>query len=114
MTDAEVICSFMEPKPTKSIMDTLRDGDPAPGKWWNDRHHASSEWRPRTLTLDAIWEVEERLTDEQWQQYRDEILKGTDMMGLWMTRLIDAGAAQKIVALAAVLRPIVEIACPSE
>ena len=97
MTDEEVLCTFMHPMP--KIYDPHTD-------WWKWRSGAT--FAPRKLTLDILHEIEERLTEEQWKAYRDEILRDTDMLGLWMVRLIHASAANKVRALAAVLRPVVE------
>lgn len=88
MTDAEVICTFMEPKP-----------DPEELRLW----------LPGSLTLDALWEVEERLTAEQFAAYIERLEDGWDINGLARDYgLVHARAEQKIKALAAVLRPIVE------
>ena len=60
MTDEELICSLMEPKPAHWA---------EPGtatEWWV---RTELGWMPYPLTLDALREVEERLTDEQWQRY---------------------------------------------
>ena len=64
MTDEELICEWMEPRPTKSIYEIVRANEPYPGKWWIDRHPSSSEWRPCNLTLDYLHEVEARLIRE--------------------------------------------------
>lgn len=99
LSDAEVICEFMEPR------------RPWEGPWWKIRGPwddvatpDNSRHVPRTLTLNECHEVEGWLTDEQWRAYRNAILRGADMMGPWMVRLIHATAEQKTAALASVLR----------
>lgn len=65
---------------------------------------------PKPLTLDRLWEVEARLTQGQWQQYEQWLnancLEWPSGKPNWWA--IHADATQKIVALAAVLRPLVE------
>lgn len=95
-TDMEVICAFMEKRPGPNEHGgTGWSG----GRWW----YWSRSWMPRELTLDAIHEVEERLSGEQRLVYLLEISRnGTPETGYW--RRIHATAATKIKALAAVLR----------
>lgn len=96
MTDEEVIASFMEPKPTWSSSDRN-------GEWWWCWDH---RWHSCKLDLDALHEVEARLTNEQWDAYANLMM---DPAGIHHTRfLLHASAEQKIEALAAVLRPEVE------
>ena len=68
---------------------------------------------PRLHTLDALHEVEARLTDSQWALYAHALCSGYDYddIGLMLYRdWIHATAEKKIKALAAVLRPVVEAA----
>ncbi len=65
MTDAEVLCTFMEGKPQRSWLDGYEpfdpDAPPCPWKWWYWDGMASP-WggaaKPRNLTLDALHEIE--------------------------------------------------------
>ncbi|SRR5260370_1379040 len=96
-TDEEVICGWMEPRPSGSLTNLLAD-------WWLFRS-VNAGWVPRTLTLDRLWNVEERLTEKQRDPYLDVIVRNT---GLGPTTagwdMAHATAAQKIKALAEVLR----------
>ena len=91
MTDEEVICAFMEPEADLRI-----DSD---FEWWGQIwSNGVRSVFPRTLTLDALWEVEERLTTLQAVNYAGLLLDGQEG---WTWH---ATAAQKIKALATVLR----------
>lgn len=92
MTDEEIICTFMEP---------LRDKWALP-KWW---HWAGGKRKLRDLGLDALREVQARLTDEQWATYESQF----NSASTWR-QLLHASTEQKIKALAAVLRPSMEAA----
>jgi hypothetical protein len=93
MTDAEILCQFMEPKPPECDLRTFER------LWWTVE--GGARWSPRNLTLDAIWEIEERLTKEQWGRYQ--------MLFPHRRReTLHADAPTRIRALAAVLRPVVE------
>lgn len=104
LSDQEVICGFMEPSPTDNDDLTSDAG------WWTRRTMLSPEtlkrvalpWEPRTLTLNECHAVEERLTDEQWDAYEELF----DSVILWGRErsLLHAAAAEKIRALASVLR----------
>ena len=107
MNDEEIICTFMEPKPP----DTDRgERGTSPGGWWKLRWSVLDQrfraWPndDKTDSLDALWEVEERLTDEQWYRYTGNLPTGR----WWSKELAHATAAHKIKALASVLRPEVE------
>jgi hypothetical protein len=109
-SDEEIICAWMEPRPTKS---PLRR-DELSRHWWQwNRFDAA--WGPRYLTLDALWEVEERLTDEQRLDYRESLVaphrdsgeRGLPLVMLYWV-LLHATPEQKIRALAQVLRSGVE------
>ena len=115
MTDGEVICAWMEPKPdtynAATAMAAAKSGKDNPIWWVTD----GRTWtlRPRELDLDALWEVQDRLTDEQWERYECEMLAQwtPEAIGLTMhgevRHYLHATAEQKIRALAAILRPLV-------
>jgi len=89
MSDEAVICKFMEPKCY---------GYP----WWSCQ---GSFIAPRALSLDALWEVEERLTRMQWNAYLKLLSDGNILANFKEYRMVaHATAAQKIAALATVLR----------
>lgn len=113
MTNQEIICTFMEPRPSAGFAtDTASIGG-----WW--RRYAgvgrsrpdwqskpfNGPWLPHVLTLVELWEVEERLTDEQWEAYSLVLVPSGDR---FVRDRIHATPEQKINALAAILRPIVE------
>ena len=109
MTDAEVICTWMESRPVSHFEGDLMGyvGPPpfvSPHGWWHD---ISNKWVPRPLTLDALWKVEERLTDEQAAHYATRLVSVLPLLGraAWVWH---ATTEHKIVALAAVLRPQVD------
>ena len=106
ISDAEVICGFMQPR-------TDCTDWPFGGRsdfWWQGVNNSSripAGWEPRPLTLDRLWEVEERLTAEQRWAYSDVLC----LKVIWPTQpsestfsVVHATAAQKITALAIVLR----------
>lgn len=105
MTDAEVICEFMEPRPPDNTPQ-VRHGA-AWWIWWNDR------WVNVKLTLDACHEVEERLiaappanSDDGVTDWADRIDSALcDVMGaaIPMHYHWHATAEQKITALASVI-----------
>jgi hypothetical protein len=103
MSDEETICEFMESKPE------MRQDDAVWWRWgWVPRIGSSLFqppgycWLPVRLTLDALHKVEAKLTDEQWDRYSSEF----DYPASARNRksLLHATAAQKVKALAAVLR----------
>ena len=101
LSDAELICEWMERRPAPN---THGGTHRSSGNWW----YWGGEWEPRKLTLDALHEVEARLTDEQISEY-DALLRaeldgeiGVDAY-TW-----HAETGVKTAALAAVLRKEVE------
>ncbi len=117
MTDAEVICTWMEPTPEPHLAGSGR----SKGGWWargaNAGRDAFGPWIPAFEAwnsrhrLGALWEVEERLDYGQCGVYERQVLCASG----WATNAIESGWAllhatpeQKIKAIAAVLRPIVE------
>lgn len=103
MTAAEIVASFMEPKPQ------FDGGD---GGWWSFIYEGNGTWKPvvndRTESLDALHEVEARLTDDQQWLYIETIRKLANRGNLATWHYLHASAAQKLSALAQVLRPEVE------
>jgi hypothetical protein len=106
-SDAEVICTWMEPKPESAPPSW---GDNPVGNingWWIAT--GSGRIEHRILTLDALWEVEERLTEEQWTRYRVALTapvlgaSGRHIEG-YNRMMWHATAEQKIKALAEALR----------
>ena len=77
-------------------------------RWWRSDTE-TPEVTPRDLTLDALWEVEERLTAEQWDAYLNHFATPAERIKkhfFWErgSVLLHAAAEQKIKALAQVLR----------
>lgn len=104
MTDQEVICAWMEPQPLLSEGAMQEARQPYP-YWWTVHDEIAGEWQPRILALDALREVEARLTYAQWSDYSHGL--GFASFGEPVVRaklLIHASAEQKIEALAAILR----------
>ncbi len=109
MTAAAVICTWMEPKSDEPT----RSGEHSPQGWWRARLSMSCKylvWVPADLTLDALWEVEDRLTEDQLDNYGYALVDVvSESNGRYSdVLLIHATAEQKTKALAAGLRPIVE------
>lgn len=117
MSDEEVICDFVEPLAT---IDCAAGGKRSLADWWR-RETAWSDtlvwkpWVPARLTLDALWKVEDRLSEQQRRHYcvlifhavctearTSNLIEDTMTKNRWP--MIHASAAQKIKALAAVLR----------
>ncbi len=112
MTDEEIICTFMEPRPNPN--------NPA-SRWWRYISKTGGGWRiegPAKLDLDALREVQAGLTEEQWRVYESRLVGGVwDQMGnpyqqqnqyRLNMKIAHATAEQKTAALAAVLRPEME------
>ena len=93
-SDAEVICAWMEPKPDNRTTNVQTN-------WWMFLC-LDSGWVPRKLTLDRLWEVEERLTEKQRGEYYFIFWERRDRENWWT--LLHATSEQKIKALAAVIR----------
>ena len=119
MTDAELICTFMEPHAPKD-----GTGYPSgvlkkfsPEGWWR-YSMVSCLWKLPTLTVGSPLEslgrlhlVEERLTERQWRDYQrllTEPVWSSSNPAVDGKAMIHATAEQKIRALAAVLREQVE------
>lgn len=72
----------------------------------------SPYWQCHSLTLNECHEVEARLTDEQWYQYRENLLGFVVLARINFDdckEMIYASVEQKVKALAAVLRSLVDI-----
>lgn len=104
-TDAETVASFMEARP---------DLPPHWGawpehQWWLLIPTAGGrmDWTPKELNLDALYLVEARLTDEQWERYvrllLQPVIQLSDPRVHWK-KVLHATTADKIVALVAVIR----------
>lgn len=106
MTPAEIICQFMEPKPSMPPWKLL--GRSALGWWVASSDEDDAFWLPRQLDLGLLWEVEDRLTDEQWWKYESTLAgSGAAVRPLleMVKAHIHATPAQKMAALAKVLAP---------
>jgi len=110
MTDAEVIAEFMEPRggATWWVLvgwhNVERDGINYPDK-------SRPIFTPRTpLDLDALYIVEGRLSEEQWERYYHQFGSFSNGGLVWNTPdrqyrwALHATAEQKVKALATVLR----------
>lgn len=103
-SDEETICEWMQPKPVR-----VWSRDSGGREWWSAVWSSETGWQfhPILLTLDALWEVEERLTEEQWRKYESM------SVGWWsdgpkiisgFRAAVHATTEQKIAALAQVIR----------
>ena len=105
LSDEEIICQFMEPMPQCGIRQILQDRLVIP-IWWGC---AWDGWQSIVPDLTELYEVESRLSDEQWGEYGLKLAESLQSQGWQYVRnLIHASSAQKIRALAEVLRPEVE------
>lgn len=106
LSDAEIIAQWMEPKPAEYNAATIMMGKVSPIWWVTD----GRTWKlhPRTLTLDALWEVESKLKAHDPAKWNDYITDTIRTVGILADDLIHADAGQKIAALGRVLRPAVE------
>lgn len=113
MTNTEILCTFMEPNAPENggvpNVDFLKKFSPF--GWWR-YSGLSCNWKQpildncdQRLLLGLLWEIEERLTDEQWEDYRKTFDPG---LVRWFKDYMHATPEQKIQALAAVLGPLVE------
>jgi len=99
LSDEEVICGFMEPKPEGSWMRDIQ-----PTWWYFSTFDLPIGWHVVNLDLEQLHEVEARLKDAQWRTYIDLIVPVKGNIYEECKAFIHASAAQKIKALAAVLR----------
>lgn len=111
MTDEEFICGWMEPKPLDTECGE-RGLSVSEGGWWERSWDAMNQrfrhWpnSNKMDSLDAIHEIETRLTDEQWKLYttRWPISEWPGSVSV-RKALLHATAEQKIAALADTLDP---------
>lgn len=116
-TDAETVATFMEPMP--DYIPQPYDGlSRSPNCWWTAKSQKTSRggfefvWVANEATLDMLHEVEARLTDRQWERYCLRLVGcGSNILNLRGTvdyadlkALLHASAADKLTALAAVIR----------
>jgi hypothetical protein len=111
LTDEEVICTFMDERPSDGSGSVVTTPD---SPWWSYSYEIKGglfhwTWHPGTLTLERLWQVEERLSLDQAKQY-DRLLNASPDYPILVWHCTPK---QKITALAAVLRPIVERASQS-
>jgi hypothetical protein len=112
--DAEVICGWMEPKPKDGHGPKVETVDV---RWWQYSYEVRPkpsglgnefhwQWWSRTLTLNELWEVEERLAEWQFWQYANLLLPSCTSVGsaAGVYAHAHATAEQKIKALAQVIR----------
>ena len=106
LNDAEIICGWMEPRPKDGSGPVVTTPD---SRWWVYNYTsdgANFDWNfvLSTLTLDALHEVEARLTDQQgW--FTRLLVPLPPITSMQYFRLVaNATAEQKVKALAAVVR----------
>src|ERR1700676_711258 len=82
LTDEEVICAWMEPNAPKDGTGGAALKKFSPLGWWR-YSMVSCLWKQPILQtcaevekLGRLWEVEERLTEDQWLGYLLELSKG--------------------------------------
>ena len=111
MSDAEVICGWMEPMPLESpgaYCERIHadGGNHTWPDWWEESEEYGGEWQPTTIALNECHEVEAQLTEEQWNEYQSMLdaycLSWPFGKLNWWA--IHATAEQKVKALAAVIR----------
>ena len=103
MSDAEVICNFMEIKPELPFYRTRSER--SFGSWWvMTGGQWGWEWWTCELTLDLLWEVEERLITLGYRAHIDNALSQEAWRDATAASLWHATAAQKIAALASVIK----------
>jgi hypothetical protein len=126
LPDEAVISTFMEPMPEQSPTHFHPWSSVSPGGWWttdiwaeNDNWEPLLETCPERERLGILHEVEARLTDEQWKSYCTEFAVSNlpcpspcppsfEETVAWDRAHLHADATTRKVALAAVMRPIVE------
>lgn len=113
MTDAEIVAGWMEKSP--EAVSVCQPGYYSDAGWWCNNGGWSATcgvtvWLPAALNLDRLHLVEEWLSDEQWYSYIDfvwNIVRANSRFP-YERQFLHADAAQKLAALAQVLRPEVE------
>lgn len=104
MNGAEIVASFMEPKP--ALPARYSPGRLSDSGWWElvPIDGGGMEWCPAALTLDKLREVQARLTTEQRMAYYLQlwpVCPPVGIEGCWA--LLHASAEQKVAALAELL-----------
>ncbi len=93
VSDAELICSWMQPKPSSDRNLYDMDG------WWFFRN---GSWHPRILTLDLLRQVEQKLIDQNKGHELDSLLcEWREYTGGWIWHV---DAIDRIKAVAHILR----------
>jgi hypothetical protein len=102
MTDEEIICTWMEPKP--------KGGIGYENRWWTVPNNPGMRVSPVYLTLNILHKVEARLTDEQAWRYDEALAEGMKSQPERGSSIFvwHADAPTRIKALAQVLRPEVD------
>lgn len=115
MTDAEVICTWMEPRSADAQFRSDIECDQT--GWWRHKWSVPNQcyraWPngDKTDSLDALWEVEAKLIGLGYRDHLDNAIS----LEVWRDAVDDAStwhatAEQKIKALAAVLRGALKVA----
>jgi len=99
MTPEEIICEFMEPRPSFDVINSWRECSSV--RWWRF-YNGNTVWIPILLTLDRLRQVEERLTAEQWDKYEVAMIRIV-RKGRSHQDMLHASAEQKIAAMAKVI-----------
>jgi len=105
LADAATICLWMEARP--SLPDCYQHMMHSPQGWWRlgPIPAGGMLWYPRLLDLDALCEVEATLMPRLWEHYIDKMVEEDAISGDALSAaLLHATPAQKIAALAAVIR----------
>jgi len=124
VTNTEILSQYMEPRPEHppwSWQSTIRWGAGSPLGWWCAKQEPEvyGHWVsildvcPDLEKLGRLHLIEERLTDEQWEFYHDELADAFIRLCGHATarRYTHATADQKIEALARVLGPSADEEC---
>lgn len=117
LTDAEIICQWMEPRPAKGPYDFRPWANVSPGGWWKTSpsrvgpplvQFDKNEWVSRDLTLDVLWHVEARLILLGYRAQIGDALRWEVWRNAVSASVWHATPEQRVKALAVILRPIVE------
>ena len=111
LSDEEIICGWMEKRPPDGKGDKVEHAyEP---RWWGCSYQVEPkpsgigkefhwQWHPITLTLDRLWEVEEKLPSELRLDYWLELTHGgPPELGYW--RILHADTSTRISALTRIL-----------
>lgn len=97
MSDSTIVCQYMEAKP---LTVPIAGASAFRGKWWA---YADGEWKPRSLTLDLLYDVEDTFSEEQLSEYC-RLLKGESYRFSLEEYVVHASLEHKIWAAASVIR----------